>query len=130
MKPYALYILLSFFLITGQAYSQDPGVIAGKWLKTPKEDLIIEVYKFENEYRGKITWSKDTAGNKQVGFLILEGLKYNGKKKIWSDGKVRNPLSGNIYNATAKIRTDGTLEVLAYRGMKFIGRKKYFKRVK
>jgi len=124
-----LFLFILFFVLV-KIYAQEPGAITGKWLKTPKDDLIIEVYKFESEYRGKITWVKDTAANKQIGFQILEGLKYNEKRKLWSDGKVHNPLSGKIYKATAKIRSDGTLEVLAYKGMKFIGRKKYFKRVK
>lgn len=121
-------LLLLIFLLSYECYAQtDQDLIIGKWLKTPKEDLIIEVYKSANEYKGKITWSKDSAN--LVGFPIIEGLKYNERKKVWSGGMIRNPKSGSTYNANAKIRDDGTLEVLAYKGMKFIGRKKYFKRV-
>jgi uncharacterized protein (DUF2147 family) len=97
-------------------------------MKTPKEDLIIEVYKSADEYKGKVSWAKDSAG--LTGFPILAGLKYNDRKKTWSGGKIVNPKSGSSYNASAKITSDGRLEVLAYKGMKFIGRKKYFKRVK
>ena len=122
-------LLLPIFLFSYKCYAQDErDLIIGKWLKTPKEDLIIEVYKLADEYKGKITWSKDSADF--VGFPILEGLKYNERKKIWSGGKIRNPKSEGSYSANAKIRSDGTLEVLAYKGMKFIGRKKYFKRVR
>ena len=113
-----------------EAHAQGPGTIIGKWLKTPKKDLIIEVYKYEDEYRGKISWTKGLDSIKLIGFQLLEGLKYDAKRKIWSHGKVHNPKSGDSYNATAKIRIDGTLEVLAYKGMKFIGKKKYFKRIK
>ena len=116
------------FLLSYHCYAQaDHDVIIGKWLKTPKKDLVIEVYKSADEYKGKIAWSKDSAD--LAGFPILEGLKYNERKKTWSGGKIRNPKSGGTYSANAKIRSDGTLEVLAYKGMKFIGRKKYFKRV-
>ena len=116
------------FLLSCKCYAQaGQDSIIGKWLKTPKEDLVIEVYKSADEYKGKIVWSKDSANF--VGFPILEGLKYNEKKRLWSGGKVRNPKSGSTYNANAKIKSDGTLEVLAYKGMKFINRKKYFKRV-
>ncbi|MEP7374322.1 MAG: hypothetical protein ABI675_13080 [Chitinophagaceae bacterium] len=52
--------LLLFSVVVVQTYARESGVITGKWLKTLKEDLIIEVYKFENEYRGEITWVKDT----------------------------------------------------------------------
>ncbi len=117
------------FLLSYKSHAQtDQDLITGKWLKTPKEDLIIEVYQSADEYKGKISWAKDSAD--LAGFPILEGLKYNDRKKTWSGGKIRNPKSGSTYNASAKIRSDGTLEVLAYKGMKFIGRKKYFKRVK
>ena len=119
---------LLIFLLSHKCYAQTgEDLIIGKWLKTPKQDLVIEVYKSADEYKGKITWSKDSAN--LVGFPILEGLKYNERKKVWSGGKIRNPKSEGIYSANAKIRSDGSLEVLAYKGMKFIGRKKYFKRV-
>jgi len=122
-------VLLSVFLFSYKCYAQtEQGSITGKWLKTPKEDLIIEVYKSADEYKGKISWARDSAN--LVGFPILEGLKYNDRKKTWSGGTIRNPKSGSTYNASAQIRSNGTLEVLAYKGMKFIGRKKYFKRVK
>ena len=125
-----IFILL-IFLLSYKCYAQtNPDLIIGKWLKTSKEDLIIEVYKSKDEYKGKITWAKGSDASKLIGFQILEGLKYNAKRKIWSNGKVHNPKSGSTYSATAKIRADETLEVLAYKGMKFIGRKKYFKRVK
>ncbi len=123
--------MLLISLLSYKSYAQtNPDLIMGKWLKTSKEDLIIEVYKSKDEYKGKITWAKNNDSGKLIGFQILEGLKYNAKKKLWSNGQVHNPKSGSSYSATAKIRADGTLEVLAYKGMKFIGRKKYFKRVK
>ena len=123
-------LLLLISLLSYKCYAQtNPDLIIGKWLKTSKEDLIIEVYKIENEYKGKIAWAKDST-SKLIGFQILEGLKYNATSKIWSNGEIHNPRSGSTYSAIAKIRTDGTLEVLAYKGMKFFGRKKYFKRVK
>jgi opacity protein-like surface antigen len=123
--------LLLISLLSYKCYAQtSPDLLIGKWLKTPKEDLIIEVYKVKNEYRGKITWAKDSSKGKHIGFQILEGLKYNATSNIWSDGEIRSPRSGSTYSAIAKIRTDGMLEVLAYKGMKFFGRKKYFRRVK
>ena len=122
-----LLVLIS--LLSYKCYAQiSPDLIIGKWLKTSKEDLIIEVYKFKNEYRGKITWSKDNG--KLIGFQILEGLRYDASGIIWSNGKITSPKSGSTYSAIAKIRTDGILEVLAYKGFKFFGRKKYFRRVK
>lgn len=65
-----------------KCYSQNNAdAIIGKWLKIPKEDLIIEVYKVKDEYKGKISWTKDNDKRKPVGFIILEKLKYNSKSK-------------------------------------------------
>ena len=124
-------IILLTIIFSLKCYSQNnPDAIIGKWLKTPNEDLIIEVFKTANEYKGKIAWAKDNDKKKPVGFVIVEKLKYNSKKKRWEKGKIHNPNSGNTYNATAKIKEGGTLEVFGYMGMKFLGKKKYFKKVK
>ena len=118
-------------LISCKCYSQNSqDAIIGKWLKTPKEDLIIQVYKTGNEYKGKITWSKNNDPKKPVGYVILEGLEYNKNRNMWKSGKIHDPNSGSTFDAEAKIKSDGTLEVLGYMGMKFLGTKKYFKRVK
>ena len=74
-----LLILLTV-LASFKCYSQtNADAIIGKWLKIPKEDLIIEVDKIKSEYSGKITWSKNNDMKKPVGFLILDGLSYNSK---------------------------------------------------
>lgn len=80
----------------------------------------------KNEYQGKISWSKDN--KKAVGFAMLENLKYNQKTKKWKDGKIRDPNSGRSYNATATMKSDGTLEVSG--AFLFFGSKRTFKRVR
>ncbi len=124
-------LVLFTLLFSLQSYSQNNAdAIVGKWLKTPKEDLIIQVYKSGNEYKGKIAWTKDKDNKKPMGFIILEALKYNSNKNMWKDGKIHDPNSDRTYDAEAKIKSDGTLEMLGYLGMRFLGKKKYFKRVK
>jgi hypothetical protein len=128
-KHMKLILLFSVVLLSCNSYAQiNPDSITGKWLKTPKEDLIIEVYRSNDEYKGKISWSKDPA--KPVGFIILEGLKFDAKTMTWKNGKIHSP-SGSHYSGTAKINASGVLEVFGYKsGLRFLGRKKYFKRVK
>ena len=124
-------LLVMLMVIVGfTTYAQMPDAIIGKWLKTPKEDLIIRVYKSGNEYKGKIIREKEVLKNKSVGFVILENLEYNSNKQTWRGGKIHDPNSGKTYDAEAKINEDGLLEVNCYLGMKFLGTKKYFKRVK
>ena len=122
-----LLVVLSFSNLFDQ---NNADAIIGKWLKTPKEDLIIEVYKVKDEYRGKISWSKNNDNKKPLGFLILDNLRYNTKTKKWENGKIHDPNSGSTYTAEAKIKSAGELEVSGYKFFKFFGAKKTFKKVK
>ena len=103
--------------------------IVGKWMKTPKEDMIIEVYKMNNEFQGKITWTKIKDQENKVGFVILEDLVYDAASNTWEDGKIHDPRSGRTYTAFVKLKPDGMLEVNGYLGLKFFGKKKNFRRV-
>jgi uncharacterized protein (DUF2147 family) len=117
------FIIALLFSVKG--YSQNADAILGKWLKANKEDLVIQVFKVGQEYKGKITWSKDK--KKPVGFVMLEKLKYNKEEKEWEGGKIHDPNSDRSYNATVKMNPDGTIEVIG--GMLFVKVKRVFKRV-
>lgn len=119
---------IGLLLFTNIQAQTNANMIVGKWIKTPKEDLIIEVYAEGNSYNGKIEWSKDSS--KPAGFLILEQLSFDEESNSWENGKIYDPRSGNKYKAAAKLKEDGTLEVLGYKGFKMIGSKRVFKRVK
>lgn len=84
-------IILILFSLKGYAQNNADAII-GKWLKTPKEDLIIQVYKTGNEYKGKITWTKGNDPKKPVGYVILENLKYNANKKCGRVEKFMTPI--------------------------------------
>ena len=128
MKAIIILLTVVFGL---ESYAQsNPDAIVGKWLKTPKEDLVIRVYKAGTEYKGKIVKEKEIYKDKTVGFVILENLAYDSEKQVWKGGKIHDPNSKKTYDAEAKIDTDGSLEVKCYLGIKFLGTKKYFKRVK
>ena len=125
-----LSLLLSLFCFVLSVNAQRSGdEILGKWMKIPKKDLVIEVYKHQGEYKGKISWSKDKDEKKPAGFLILEKLRYNAEKGMWENGKIHDPITGSTYSATAKLDTEGTLQVYGYKGFKWLGTTKYFERV-
>jgi uncharacterized protein (DUF2147 family) len=127
---YIAFIMTMMFCY-GQVNAQtNADKIVGKWLKLPKEDLIIEVYKSGEVYNGKIDWVKEGDSSKPNGFLILENLQYDESKDSWEGGKIHDPRSGNQYKAAVELKDNGTLEVLGYKGFKFIGSKKTFRKVK
>ena len=101
--------------------------IVGNWITTPGNTIIITVYKSNDLYDGKISWAKDSVA-KPKGFLILEGLSFDAEDGNWQKGKIHTP-KGKTYNASAKIKADGTLEVHGYTAIRFIGSRKNFKRI-
>ena len=119
MKKILLAITIMFSL---KGYAQNADAIIGKWLKTNKEDLVIEVYKVKNAYNGKINRSGDK--RKPVGFVMLENLKFNSKTKKWEGGVIHDPNSNRSYNATANLKSDGSLEVIG--AMLFFKSKRIF----
>ncbi len=123
MKKILLACIIMFSL---KGYSQNADAIIGKWLKEPKEDLIIEVYKVGRIYNGKINRSEDK--RKPVGFVMIENLKFNSKTKKWEGGKIHDPNSNQSFNANARLKSNGTLEVVG--AMLFFKSKKTFTRVK
>lgn len=126
---YPIMLLLAF--VSLQVHAQiTADMIVGKWMKMPKEDLVIEVYSSNGSYSGRIEWSGKTDSAKQKGYLILENLQFDEDNHSWENGKIYDPRSGSQYKAAAKLKADGTLEVLGYKGFKFIGSKKSFRRMK
>ena len=80
-------IILLMMLFSLECYAQNKAdAITGNWLKTNKEDLKIEVYKVEDEYKGKLSWAKDKK-KYPVGFVMLDNLEYNSNKNF---GKMEN----------------------------------------
>ena len=126
-KLFLLFIILSSLKSSSQ---KEADAIIGKWINVPKQNTIIEVYKFNNEYRGKIAWTKTPDKRKPIGYLILQKLEYDPMRKFWDNGVVKEPNSGITYDATAKIKPDGLLEVHGYMGFKFLGKRKNFRKVK
>lgn len=126
MKQVILSMAILFSL---EGYAQNSAdAIIGKWLKISKQDLIVEVFKKGNDYNGRISWAKDTANKRTLGFIILEKLKYNSRSNAWKNGQIHDPNSGRTYDAEARIKADGTLEVHAYKGIKLFGTRRYFRR--
>ena len=123
-------IMLLFALLSSlKGLAQKADAITGKWMIVPKENLTINVYRTGNTYSGKISWVKDQQKAK-IGFIILEKLVFDESSHSWDHGKIHNPSGGGTYSAVAKIKDDGMLEVHAYKGFKFLGKDKTFKRVK
>src|SRR5688572_5113179 len=93
-------LLLATFISFNVCAQVEADAIVGKWMKMPKEDLVIEVYSAGGGYNGKIEWCSDST--KRKGYLILENLQFDNDNSSWENGKIYDPRSGSQYKAAAK----------------------------
>lgn len=137
--------LSSIFACFAQNSSQ-PDEILGKWM-SEENNLIVQVYKENNEYKGKIIWFNDPEEDRDInlyydvqnpnpalrhrkilGMDVLEKLKYDPANKSWEDGTIYDATSGRIYSSAISMNKDRTLKVTGYWKFKFIGRSMTFKK--
>jgi uncharacterized protein (DUF2147 family) len=106
----------------------------GKWKSvddiTQIQKSAVEIYERGGKYFGKITKVYPESGesedpictkcpgdllNKKVlGMEIITNMKYDKESKVYSDGKILDPETGNIYDCKIWVDTDGTLKVRGY----------------
>lgn len=135
LSLFCLAILFSLI-----SFAQDESdKIMGVW-KNGEGTGMIKIYKNGTTYQGKIVWLKEpndpetgkakldknnpdkSFHTRQVlGIINTWGFIYKGEK-VWDDGKIYDPKTGNIYDCTIKLKSENTLEVRGYIGISLIGR--------
>jgi uncharacterized protein (DUF2147 family) len=139
-----LFALFSAFNLNAQSNTEDR--VCGKW-KSTDNDLIIQVYMQNNEFKAKIVWFGNTEGKpmdywkdvhnpdpalrdrKILGMSVLSDLKYDADTNTWEGGMVYDSKHGKDWNASAYIDKNGMLRVRGYWHFKFIGRTMTFIRL-
>ncbi len=120
--------------------------ICGKWLSGEK-NLMVEVYKADNQFKAKIIWYKDDPkyamdewrdkhnpdpklrSRKILGMDVLHGLVYDAHNDTWEHGIIYDAQHGKEWDAWCCIDKEGLLKVKGYWCFKFIGRTMTFRRV-
>lgn len=136
-------IFLFLLLLSSYSFSQS---IIGKWKsineETQKEESIIEIYKENGKFYGKIikildpkktnALCENCKGNNKnkpiVGLVIINGLKKDGNE--WSGGKVLDPKNGKKYKCYITLKNENTMKLRGYIGFAVFGRTAYWYRVK
>ena len=141
---FILFTIISSFSIA----QNSPDAIVGKWMAIPKKNLLVQVYKYGNQYRGKIVWFNDNDDKtkpmntrldeknenpalrkrKVLGLEVLDNMVYNVKNNRWENGKIYDAKSGKTYNSSASIK-DTTLQVRGFWHFEFIGMNMNFKKI-
>ncbi len=135
---YGVYLLVVFSSVMKAQNNTD--AIVGKWMSEEK-NLLVEVYKVNTEFKGKIIWFDDTddksrpyytrldsrnpdknlKSRKIIGMEVLHGLIYNANEDEWQDGKIYDASSGKDWNAKVWIAKDGSLKVRGFWHFEFLG---------
>lgn len=145
------YLILLIFTASSSIIiaQNSPDAIIGKWMAIPQKNLIVEVYKYRNEYKGKILWFNDNDDKtkpmntrldeknvnpalrrrKVLGLEVLDNMVYNLKNNSWENGKIYDAKSGKMWNAAARITKDTILQVRGFWHFEFIGQNMIFKKM-
>lgn len=132
-------LLFLIFLFPIISVAQNPDAVIGRW-KDEYNSKIVEIYKKDNYYFGKIVWLKDSLnidGSRRrdiyneneakrtrllLGTDVLMYFRWDKNDNEWDDGKIYSEFSGNTYNAKMWI-SDGALRVKGYYSfLFFLGR--------
>ena len=146
MKTFFTLVILGAALF----WDGDPDKVLGRW-HTPEDKSIIEIFKCDDRYCGKIVDLKEKvypdddgrgmAGTPKVdrdnpdeklrkrpiiGLELMSGFSFNGSS--WTGGTIYDPESGKTYKCKMRIREDGALVVRGYVGISLIGRTSVWQR--
>ena len=119
----------------------NPNAILGKWESTEK-NLIVEVYKQDNDFKAKIVWFHDPDDTitpieqrldiqnpeqqlryrKIIGLDVLSGLVYNFKQNKWTGGKIYDSSSGKTWDATVWLTGPDALRVRGFYLVRWFGK--------
>lgn len=133
-------ILLSILLLPFTLRAQDADRILGLW-QNESGDKVVEIYKKENRYFGRIhwlkepknpdgSWRRDIHNNDPslrsrilLGIDVFKNFRFDPKDNEWDDGEIYSEYSGNTYNAKIWLNENGELKVRGYLGfLWFLGR--------
>ncbi|MEN8764376.1 MAG: DUF2147 domain-containing protein [Wenyingzhuangia sp.] len=134
-------IYLLFFGIYSLTNAQE---ITGQWTTfdeaTNTKKAIIEIYKLDNKYYGKIIKSytakpgklcEKCTGDKYkkpiVNLVILEDLKK--VEGQYTDGNILDPENGKTYDCNVELIEKNKLKVRGFIGFSLLGRTQYWQRL-
>jgi uncharacterized protein (DUF2147 family) len=142
-KPLFVMLVCVALFMTATAHASEADAILGQWF-TDGNESIVEIYKCNESYCGKIIWIKEPKnadgtektdsknldvskrGRKVLGMDIVWDFQYK-NKNAWSMGNIYDPKSGKTYSCSAKIEKDN-LNIRGFIGVSLLGKTTIWKR--
>ena len=145
MKSILAIIIFCSTSIISLAQNKSDAIL-GRWI-TEAGNCMVEVYKIQNECKGKIVWFKDKPTKpmdqwfdeknpdktlrtrKLLGLEVLNNLHYNADDDEWVGGQIYDATSGKKWDSVVWLTKDNLLRVKGYWLFRFLSETKTFKRV-
>lgn len=142
-KTAILTVFLAFAMI---CFAQKPDDIVGVWIN-PKGTGKIKIFRTGDYFYGNLVWIDkplDEKGNPKLddknpdpakrsrkiqGLLMLTGFVFDADAKMWHNGEIYDPKSGNTYSCKMTMSDKNTLDIRGFIGISLIGRSETWKRV-
>lgn len=148
MQFFAVLLIVVFFNPEANQRLNAGDAILGKW-ETVENNLIVEVYKVDLEYRAKVVWFKNSdyktnppenwrdvknpdtklRQRKILGMEVLQHLVYKPKESRWEDGSIYDSTTGHTWDSSAWISNNGLLNVHGFWHWEFLGKTIFFKKL-
>jgi uncharacterized protein (DUF2147 family) len=115
---------------------------------TSQNNLKVQVYKVNGEYRGKIVWFEEKGykakmndcrddenpdpalrNRKILGLEVLTNLHYDADNDNWEGGQIYDSNSGHTYDSVINMNTASTITVTGYWMFTWLGKDLNFYRV-
>jgi uncharacterized protein (DUF2147 family) len=135
----AMFCLTCLLLVMGgRALAEEADAVIGEWY-TEDNKALVQIYKADNVYNGKIVWLKEPKnddgsekldtnnpdeskhGNPIIGLNLVNGFVYKGKNK-WGKGTIYDPDNGKTYSCKMQLKKENVLKVRGFIGVALIGR--------
>ncbi|MBU0489713.1 MAG: DUF2147 domain-containing protein [Bacteroidetes bacterium] len=139
------WLVILFTLVYTDIYAQGDAII-GVWF-TEENKGMVEFFKREGKYFGKIIWLKEPNDEETgkphvdennpeerlqsrpiIGMEVMLDFVYDAEDEAWTDGTAYDPESGDSYSCKITMSDDNTLRVRGYIGFTLIGRTDIWKR--
>ena len=138
MKRILFCLICLLLVIGGRALADEADAVIGEWY-TKENKALVQIYKIENTYSGKIVWLKEPKnddgsekldtnnpdeskhGNPIIGLNLVNGFIYKGKNK-WGEGTIYDPDNGKTYSCKMQLKEENSLKVRGFIGVALIGR--------
>lgn len=111
--------------------------LIGNWISRER-DLIVNCYKVNNLYYGKLVWFKKyndkEHGPKEGGvpesqwinYVVMKNLKY--KESKWVDGQIKDLNTGSVYSNEIEMDEQKNIIVTGYIFLPIFGKSLHFTR--